>query len=398
MLSIRKFHIVKYSVIISLYQGLFYFNGTNYSSYLLLLNISFLVVCTLGALLLNRTFNKFPLNFNQSDLLVLVFFVGYLSSVIKGAISLNTSFILALYLILIWTNIKIDSRHNPKLFESYVNGIVLIIIVNIILFFVGISSSLLLKKYPEMPVRLVQSVGLNLNRFNFLIFSNFAYTSMLYCIPLIFFRKRSKNLLNVFVFFITVISLIFLDARGPFLAAIFVFMFGRLFYNLSLSKQFFLISGIAIIPFIVYGIIISLNINELEILSLLSRRHEIWYLTISNYSPNLFELIFGYGYIGQYSSGISELYSNIFTGWGNQDQISVHNSYLQILLDYGLLGIVLLVITIRKLFKRFKEQDQFVLYLVLLFLLFCGVTDLSIQPNNINMLTAFLIIANAKFV
>lgn len=398
MVSIRNFHVVKYLIIIILYQGQFYLNGSSYSLYLLILNITFLGVCSLAAFLLNGTSNKLFLNLNRSDLLVLVFLIGYLVSFSKGVLSIISFIVIVFYFVLIWLNIKIDSEHNPRLFDSYVNSIVLIMIINFILFSIGISSSSLINKYPEMQIRLVQLIGLNLNRFNFLIFSNFAYTSMLYCIPLIVFLKRPKKLLNFFVILLAAISLILLDARGPFLAAICVIIFGRFLYDKSINKQLIFISGIAIIPFITNTILILLNFDDTETLSLLSRRDAIWNITISNYSPDLFELIFGFGYIGQYSSGISELYSNLFPGYGNQEQISVHNSYLQVLLDYGLLGLVLLLATIRKLFKRFKEKNEISPFLVLLFLIICGVTDLSIQPNNINMLTAFLIIANSKFI
>jgi len=398
MLSIKNFHIVKYFILISLYQYLFFYNGTNYSFYLLLINILFLVAFTLLSIVLNQKSSKIILKLNRSDLLVLVFFIGYLSSAIKGVISIFTYFILVFYLILIWINIKIDSGLNYKFFHSYINSIVLIITFNIILFFVGISSSVLINKYPEMQVRLAQIIGVNLNRFNFFIFSNFAYTSMLYCLPLIFYFKRSNTLLNKTILCLTATSLILLDARGPFLAAIIILLLGRLFYNLSLFKQFILISGIIVIPFITNALLILLDLNNAEAISLLSRRDAIWNIAISNYSPNLYELIFGYGYIGQFSSGISELYSHLFPGYGNQEQISVHNSYLQILLDYGLLGWLLLVVTCLKLLKKFKEKNQMVLHMILVFLIVCGVTDLSIQPNNINALITFLIIANTKVV
>ncbi|NVK72538.1 MAG: O-antigen ligase family protein [Oceanospirillaceae bacterium] len=398
MLSIRNFHVIKYLIIIILYQVQFYFDGSSYSLYLLVLNITFLGGSSLGAVLLNGKSNKLFLKLNRSDLLVLVFFFGYLASFIKGVLSINSFIVMVFYLVLIWVNIKIDSEHNPSLFNSYVKSIVMIMIINMILFLIGISSSSLINKYPEMQIRLVELIGLNLNRFNFFIFSNFAYTSMLYCIPLIVFQKRSKKLLNLLVILLAAISLILLDARGPFLAAICVIIFGRFLYDKSINKQLIFVSVIAIIPLITNTILILLNLDDAEALSLLSRRDAIWNITISNYSPDLFELIFGFGYIGQYSSGISELYSNLFPGYGNQEQISVHNSYLQILLDYGLLGLVLLFVTIRKLIKRFKEKNKITPFLVLLFLLICGVTDLSIQPNNINMLTAFLVIANSKFV
>jgi O-antigen ligase len=396
MLSIRNFHIIKYFILISLYQGLFYFNGNSYSSYILVLNITFLCAFTLGGILLNGTSSKLFLKLNHSDFLVLVLFIGYLSAFIKGVLSLNTLVILAIYLALIWVNIKIDSGHNAKLFDSYVKSIALIMLVNLTLLLIGISSSSLINKYPEMQIRLTQLVGLELNRINFLIFSNFAYTSMLYCIALISFQRYRTKFLYLSITSLTAISLLFLDARGPFLAAICVIIFGRFLYNLSLNKQLIFLLIISIIPLITNTILILLKLDDTEALSLLSRRDAIWNLTISNYSPNLYELIFGYGYIGQYSSGISELYSNLFPGYGNQEQISVHNSYLQILLDYGLFGLLLLVITVLKLFRRFKAKKQVALYMVLVFLIICGVTDLSIQPNNINMLTAFLIIANTK--
>lgn len=397
MLSKIDYITLKYFFLISSYQLLFYFNSTGYSKYLLLLNIFTLTVSLIPSIVPRVLANNFRIKLTEVDVLVCFFIYGYISATFKGVLPFNTVIFLISYIILLWLNIKVDSFKFESAINGYMKSIVLLVFVNFGFYLLGISSSILIDKYPIMKVRLLEIFGIDSDRFNFLIFSNFAYLSMLYCLPLIFYLKYFKIKKNYITILVCLFSLILLDARGSFFAALLALFIGNKMFRFSMKWQILFISIFLIIPLITNKVLELLELNNAETIAIFSRRDAIWNITIDNYSPSVSEFLFGYGYVGQYTSGISELYSNLFPGYGNQNQISVHNSYLQILIDFGIIGLMIFIISILKLIKVFKTSNNVTLYTVVIFFVICGVTDLSIQPNNINILTAYLFLSNYKF-
>ena len=270
------------------------------------------------------------------------------------------------------------------------------IILNVFLYFAGLSSSTIIEKYPMMNSRIFEFLGFQVTRVNFLIFNNFAYYSMF--VGLIYILSKSDELYekktSVFNFIIPLLILSFLDARGPFIAFLFCYIFFNKLMKLKIKYHFFLIITIISIPLIINLFFFQFfDLSKEEILFFFSRRDTIWNIFFENYSPNFFSFLFGYGYIGQYTSGISLIYENLFPGWGNYKQISLHNSYLQILIDYGMIGFIIFMLTIFDFIKKSK------IYLpsfipVIYFLIITGVTDMSIQINNSVNFIFFIVMYN----
>jgi O-antigen ligase len=61
---------------------------------------------------------------------------------------------------------------------------------------------------------------------------------------------------------------------------------------------------------------------------------------------DIFHLLFGFGADGQVTSGASLQYAYLFEGTPNPLLVHVHNLALQTLLDMGIVGLVLLVVTV----------------------------------------------------
>ena len=122
MLSYKNYLTLKYFLIVCFYQLLFYLNGTNLSSLLLIINFGILLFFFYLSFILFKKDSSLIIKFNKTDFLILIYIIGYFSSLIKGVLPLFTSIALIFYLLLIWINIKIDGYNSPNLISSYING------------------------------------------------------------------------------------------------------------------------------------------------------------------------------------------------------------------------------------------------------------------------------------
>ncbi|KUO49480.1 MAG: hypothetical protein APF78_07740 [Sphingomonadales bacterium BRH_c3] len=150
-------------------------------------------------------------------------------------------------------------------------------------------------------------------------------------------------------FLIGLLPLLFLDAR-QFLLAIIV----AAILTLRRVPAWAAATGAAMLP----GIFVAMPLIIREILPFLtgvatmrsgkfgmfSGREYIWnqfwrYMGNIDASP----LFFGHGIYGHAISGVSKTYGRLFGGWGSEAQsfMHLHNSYLQIVMDTGLLGLLL---------------------------------------------------------
>ena len=116
-------------------------------------------------------------------------------------------------------------------------------------------------------------------------------------------------------------------------------------------------------------------------------------------------MLFGYGSYGQVTSGISDSYAYLFSNsYANPDFMHVHNSILQILIDYGALGVSLFVFLVfkltslskstalykRKLGERCKNNNFYMT--LLLFIIGTSITEVSITYYSFEILSIFLML------
>jgi len=106
---------------------------------------------------------------------------------------------------------------------------------------------------------------------------------------------------------------------------------------------------------------------------LLNNRVLIWGAVINYLYDNfdIFNILFGYGMYGQTVSGAVDLYNFLFSAtYSSTEAINVHSSFLQILINYGLIGIVLYLLVIIKTVLSIYDNkpSKMLFYLIHLFI------------------------------
>ena len=152
------------------------------------------------------------------------------------------------------------------------------------------------------------------------------------------------------------------------------------------------------------GIGIDLSRSDGDVATL-SNRDVIWRSAFHHMfsEANVTQLLLGYGGYGQVVSGISKTYSWLFeNSYTKSDDINTHNTYIQILVDYGLLGVILFAGLIVTLVIRIyciigergdvSEREKKVLLLGILYIAVCSVTEVAVTYYAIDLFSMFLLI------
>tara|TARA_Y100000114_G_scaffold33216_1_gene28658 strand:+ start:62441 stop:63631 length:1191 start_codon:yes stop_codon:yes gene_type:complete len=351
------------------------------------------LILTLTLLLLLFYWN-FNIKFKQELLpskkpmliLCLIFFVSYIRGYLGGSVNIMT-FMISLLTLGFSVRMLIDDSRKEGFLRDVFGALAIMVMVNLVFFAIGIQGPKLnnINLEKDTNVRVLELFGVGLNRVKFLFSPNYAYYAMILGLLIIFnefIEKKYRKLLVV----ACIISLLLNDARGPVLYLLISFLFSRVRW--SRRSMVFYISLFLIIPLPIILDFLSNNYLDPEQISNASSfRSLIWLSFFVNYNPSYFDLFLGYGYVGQMLSEISFYYKYLFSTWENSDKISLHNAYLQYLVDYGLVGLACLFFLIKQIFlswQRNKTAVWFLTYIVML-----GSTDLTIQPNNMLLLLLF---------
>lgn len=279
------------------------------------------------------------------------------------------------------------------------NALGIYVILNLLLFLVGITGENIYVSGEYGNNEILSFFSIYIQRVLFVLAPNLAYYAMtsgvLVLISLSLFIKE-KNYTNITLLILGTISILLTDARGPVFALllfiIIILFFKKLFIRFSTLLTLFLITSV----FFYTGIIEFLNnYYDLDSVarensSLLSNREIIWETFFQKYDPSLFNLCFGYGNVGQLSSGISAHYSYLFSRWDNALQISLHNSSLQTLVDIGIVGLtfwtIVLISINRKMIHHYRstKMEYFLIVPIITnYLLLTGITDIVLNLSNV---------------
>ena len=218
--------------------------------------------------------------------------------------------------------------------------------------------------------------------------------------------SSDTKVMSLLMCVICLYSLILTDVRGSIFFA-FLILLSMVFYDKKLIKYFSsYILLLTLFTFIVltFSSIIYYNYQTyFEGLSrttdsLVSYREIIWLLAIQFILKNPLDFIFGYGFMGHYISGVSENYSFLFMNWREPLKASLHNTYLQMIYDCGMIGFSLLVIIIKKVTKKLssesnKNEFSKIMLWALGYLIISGLTDGSILISNYIAFYLFLMIS-----
>lgn len=218
-----------------------------------------------------------------------------------------------------------------------------------------------------------------------------------------YIRYRGLNRLIPLVLVISVLFIIFLfDARMIFvntLLCILITIFFVVDRKYIFLKQFtfLLIFVLIFLPFIYLIIFYRFGLKMNAVLTL-SGRVQIWsFALIKVFSKNLLFHLFGNGAYGQTEAGISEYFSHLFRAWGKDHRVKLHNFWLQMYYDQGLIGIfVYLSLAISVLKKgihlRFylKKENLLIIIIITIFLFSIFMTEHPIPTyDNFILLPLF---------
>jgi hypothetical protein len=194
---------------------------------------------------------------------------------------------------------------------------------------------------------------------------------------------KLNRYISLLLLFLAFFSILLLDARGPVLFVVIVLIFSKVISKINKNNFFIVFIMISVIPILYSGLMLYLGFSDSESSMILSSRDLIWSSFFINYNPNYFELLFGYGFLGQSVSDISSQYEHLFMDRGGSSLIiSLHNNYLQYLIDVGLVGIFILYKIVQKTFMKIDKLDLQIFKPIILYLLLVGTLEMGIIINN----------------
>ncbi|NMB55526.1 MAG: O-antigen ligase family protein [Leptolinea sp.] len=362
--------------------------------------LAFLLVylCVLGIAVLRSTFSdSFPL---QSTLGNYVLW-----------------FTFALFGILVFSCCQNIARW--KLYqEAIYYGIIVYVLVNVLANFLGLTNQEELY-VTSRPAVMLQFFGISTNRVLFPLASGINTFGIVagaaICISIILVvnsTQRKDRVFGTIGLISGVYAILLTDCRGGlffsavtiFTAVIFPNRYLKTFRWLPLIAPFLPFLYIFIqenIPFwVIQGLLRTPFLGNVDILS---GRGTIWKTIIDHYSNFQFIHLFGYGYHGEVISGLSQEYSYLFTNFINSDWITVHNYFLQTLLEIGYLGLILMVWFITTITTRLakmvtanpRDNSAKILFYLMFYFILAGTTETVLSTYHLELFFIFLLIIAA---
>ena len=335
---------------------------------------------------------KQNLYLSNADIIILLSSISFLRAFLNDTLSLSDALYYLISVSLMAFMIRFDCM-KKEFWKAIYSAIAIILIINFLLFCIGINESvwidLGLNNYQRLPqkLRIVETLNLDLYRSGFFIFNNFAYYSMLIGFLLIGIKTgiyNPKMIQKISLLFIGFMTIIILDARGPTLFLFITLLFSKLITKLQtwhFRIIFLALLGSPLI-FLVLFVLTGMDLENFNNIS--SSRGVIWGSFVLNYQPNIYNFLFGYGFLGQKISGISKAYEYLFSDRGTAASIiSLHNTYLQYLLDLGLSGIIVFYLVIKRTFIKIEKLNLVQFKPALIFFLAIGTLEMGSIPNNL---------------
>ena len=374
--------------------------------------------------------SKIPVN-KRFLLLVSLFFVIWLVAFLRSAFrdfSYGTFYILSLvvtlaifgiFLFLAFRIGALQSRIS-ELKKAVVLSLGFYVMSNLIFFLVGIipPDTIYLT---DFPAQILSMIGIKTHRVLFPMTSGINYYGSLVGVTLLGLSlilkiavSRFEKLVIILMILSCFISLFLVDSRGAIIITCISILMAILPWKVFLIARWFpfflstiIVVAFTFIPGFLEDPMSKLNRPELEMKTensstaesdcnlfnkntsgVLSNRPIIWkagFDELSNFKP--IHLI-GYGFRGQVASGVSRNYVCLFTSIVISEFASLHNIWLQTIIDVGYLGLIititllisLLVWVCQRLSTRFNHYD-YALLCMMLMIISIGTLEASFQPD-----------------
>lgn len=328
--------------------------------------------------------------------------------------------ILGLFLLLAFS-VTDESQHN-ELIGALIYGLGFFVFLNIALYFLGIDppGSLYLADY---PAQMLSFVGISQYRVLFPMASginSFGTVSGAAMVGLFFlFKKSTNNLEKILLFFLVVfclLAILFTDSRGALffsLMTIGLFLLPRKIFRYTRWIPFLISIFILLIIVIPTGSLakwlpdlsrpdsVWQNPNEIDVNDqcekflansegLFSNRSIIWRFAINKLGTFNLEQLIGFGFRGQYYSGLISNYACLFKSYAFPQFASLHQIWLQVVFDTGYLGflfiLALLILVVRESSvynPTSKFSGNFALASMICYLVLSGTLEATITPDAI---------------
>jgi hypothetical protein len=307
----------------------------------------------------------------------------------------------------------------PRILHGVFVSLLIYLAVNIGAVWLGFESEGQLSRYTREFSALFSPTGV---RANFPMAQNGQYfaivSGILVLLSVLKIRKQNygNRMLGVTGLVLGVMALAGQSARAPILALGFVLAYGLIWRRLGRVLTPILILSLVVMPvaFVYFDAgrqmntvldWIGLDVSRAQgdIISL-SNRDVIWSAALNHmfHEATLMHMFFGYGSYGHIASGLYESYRWLFEhSYVGVDYPPLHSSYVQAFVDYGALGIVVLLgvllVVARRIRTMMLRQRQLraeatVLVMILIYLSICAVTEIAIGYYAWDLLAIFLLV------
>lgn len=325
-----------------------------------------------------------------------------------------------------------EIQHN-ELIGALIYALGFYVFLNLALYFFGINppGTLYLADY---PAQMLSIVGISKYRVLFPMASginSFGTVSGAAMIGLFFLFKKSTNTLEkILLFFLIVfclLAILFTDSRGSLLFSLMtiglfllpkkVFRYARWIpFLISIFMLFIIVIPAGSLakwlpdlsrPETVWQKPNEITVNDQceKLLTnsegLFSNRSIIWRFAITELGSFHLEQLVGFGFRGQYYSGLNSNYSCLFKSYAFPQFASLHQIWLQLVFDTGYLGflftLALMILVVRELSvynSASKFSGNFALASISCYLVLSGTLEATITPDAIILfftLTSILI-------
>jgi hypothetical protein len=268
---------------------------------------------------------------------------------------------------------------------------------------------------------LLGKIGVNMSRVDFPFSPGFnSYGSL---VGVFFtFSLLGYFIINKFkkIFLISIIlsslTILMIDTRTAFFLPILILILLKFIYKFNKPKLLWLIPLVTVLGNLIIVSFLAI-LSSFEQFSFLERntgdlasgnaRTIIWFFSALEFSDFKLIHLIGYGEFGQFGSGASLGWANLFLNYENPELTSPHSLLFLILFDYGYLGLFLLIViqysvikTIKKLWSYNRQlailflafliywnfmgmtESFFGLYTTKIMIIFCAITYFALSLNN----------------
>ena len=270
-----------------------------------------------------------------------------------------------------------DGLGMQKIIRALYTSIFFYLAINLILYATGISGE---SKGDSM---MLNALGVESSRVSFALsdgWNSYGVISGAAIVVslLLFAHKKTRGsdiILTYGLFILGVVSVLAVDSRGALFISLLTVMIIRisLVVNSALLKYF-----VILLPFLPFLILLIMPmLLELSLMGIISRNPDemfnfngrliIWQSALSMYDGLSLNLVLGHGMYGHYIMGVTDdvLKSMLDIGMTIEEpgDLSMHNSYLQYLVDKGIIGFIvlysLLLGVVSKLLRLHTEYPEY---------------------------------------